>query len=111
MQHRGIIRLFVYLGGVLSFSVPVRQSKLLGCGLLGGISTQTNTKYFVGKTHLCLIATVLQTEPPTFAVETMDFQNNASVNMQRLYYLHVFILIKFVLSLKHSVFPIYLGLC
>ena len=34
--------LFVWLEG-LSFSVHVGQKKILGCGLLGGISTQADT--------------------------------------------------------------------
>ena len=48
-QHIGIIRAFCLPGGegvgggVLSFSVPGGKEKLLGRGLLGGISTQADT--------------------------------------------------------------------
>ena len=34
--------LLAYFGDLLSFSVPGGQKKLLGCGLLGGISTQAD---------------------------------------------------------------------
>ena len=43
MQHTGIIRVFSLPGGTLSFSVLGEQEKLLGCGLLGGISAQVDT--------------------------------------------------------------------
>ena len=48
-QHIGIIRAFCLPGWGgggqegLSFSVPVGTEKLLGLGLLGGISTQADT--------------------------------------------------------------------
>ena len=34
--------LLAYFGDLLSFSVPGGQKKLLGCGFLGGISTQAD---------------------------------------------------------------------
>ena len=42
--------LFVCLRDLLSFSVLGGQKKLLGCGLLGGISTQTDTMLYVSMT-------------------------------------------------------------
>ena len=38
---------FVCLGDLLNFSVRGRQKKLLGCSLLGGISTQADTMVMI----------------------------------------------------------------
>ena len=43
VQSIGIIRGFCLLGGNL---IAWGQKKLLGCGLLGGISTQADTEFY-----------------------------------------------------------------
>ena len=43
VQSIGVIRAFVCLRGLVKISVPRGKKKLMGCGLLGGISTQADT--------------------------------------------------------------------
>ena len=46
MQNVGIITAFcLFWGDFSSFAVPGGERKLLGSGLLGGISTQANTMH------------------------------------------------------------------
>ena len=52
----------------------------------------------MGEIHLDFTVAVLEAECSPFFLETMDFQNNASANIGKLYFLHDFVILKCVAS-------------